>query len=71
MSDFVRVKHPLFGEYSAKRPNPAEVEILDEPAVDRNGRPLPPNPKTSAAKEAAAKKPTGGEPAKNPEEGSK
>jgi hypothetical protein len=72
VSDFVRVKHPLFGEYSTRRPT-VEVEVIDKPAVDASGRPLPAKPKTSVAtKAAASKSPTGGEPAtKNPEEGSK
>ncbi len=73
-SDFVRVKHPLFGEYSARRPDLSKVELLNKPAVDRNGKPLPAKPKTTVAALAAAKKKTpnnGGELAKNPEEGSK
>ena len=74
MSDFVRVRHPLFGEYSVRRPNLKEVEVIDKPAVDSNGRPLRAKPKTAVAAKAAEKKndPNGGEPAnKNPEEGSK
>lgn len=74
MSDFVRVRHPLFGEYSTRRPNLNEVEVIDKRAVDASGRPLPAKPKTSVTPKAAEKKndPNGGEPAnKNPEEGSK
>jgi hypothetical protein len=71
MSDFVRVKDKATGEQlSVRRPNPERFELLeDKPAVDRYGRRLPNKPKTSAAKKAV--EPTGGEPAKNPEEGSK
>ena len=72
MPEFLRVKHPLFGEYSVRRPNPHDVEIIDKPAVDSDGRPLPAKPKTTVATRAAAKKTTtGSEPAQNPEEGSK
>lgn len=73
MSEFVRVKHPIFGEYSARRPNLNEVEVIDKPAVDSNGRPLPAKPKVSVASKAKGKQnPNGGEPAtQNPEEGSK
>lgn len=73
MSEFVRVKDKLTGEeYSARRPNPAKVDILDKPAVDRYGRRLPNKPKTSvAAKVAESKTPTNGaEPATSPKEGS-
>lgn len=74
MSDFQRVKDKATGhEYSARRPDLTKVEILDKPATDRYGAPLAPEPKTSVANQAPAKKtnPNGGEPAKNPEEGSK
>lgn len=73
MSDFVRVKHPLFGEYSARRPNLNEVEIVDKPAVDANGRPLPAKPKVSIASKATEKSKTptnGAEPAATPEKDS-
>lgn len=71
MSDFVRVKDKATGEQlSVRRPNPDRFEVLEgKPAVDRFGRRLPNKPKTSPAKRAAET--TGGEPAKNPEEGSK
>lgn len=72
MTEFFRVKHPLFGEYSVRCPNPHDVEIIDKPAVDSDGRPLPAKPKTTVADMAAAKQSTtGSEPALNPEEGSK
>lgn len=83
MSDFVRVKDKSTGhEYSVRHPDPEKVDVLDKPAVDRNGRVLPavphvPEPEpadtkhqTTAAKKVAAK-PNGVEPAVNPEEGSK
>lgn len=73
MSDFVRVKDKVTGdEYSARRPNLSLVDVLDKPAVDRNGRPLPQKPKTSVAAKVAEQKKTptnGAEPAKTPEEG--
>lgn len=69
--DFKRVKHPLFGEYSARNPDPAAVEILDKPAVDRNGHPLPAKPKVSVASKAAANKNEVASPTAKPEEGSK
>lgn len=74
MFDFVRVKHPIFGEYSARRPNLDQVEVIDKPAVDAAGRPLRAKPKTSVAAKAAEKKNTptnGAESATTPEEGSK
>lgn len=74
MPEFVRVKHPIFGEFSARRPNLDEVQVLDKPAVNTSGRPLPGKPKTSVAAKAAenkSKTPTNGaEPATTPEEGS-
>lgn len=69
--DFKRVKHPLFGEYSARRPNLDEVEVIDKPAVDVNGRPLPAKPKVSVASKAAANKNEVASPTEKPEEGSK
>ena len=56
MSDFDRVKHPLFGEYRARGTKLKEVEVIDKRAVDANGRPLPAKPKTSAASKAAESK---------------
>lgn len=74
MSDFVRVKHPIFGHFSARRPDVWGGEITDEKAVDGDGKPLRAKPKTSVAVKAAEKKsktPTNGvEPATTPEEGS-
>ena len=53
MPDFVRVKDKSTGdEYSARRPDLNKVEVLDEPAVDRNGRPLTGKPKAVADKPA-------------------
>ena len=50
MLNFQRVKDKSTGdEYSARRPDLNKVEVLDEPAVDANGRPLPGKPKTVAA----------------------
>lgn len=75
MSEFKRVKHPILGEYSARRPGD-DVQVVDKPAADSYGRPLPAKPKTTVAKKAAAsaKKaettPNGGEPASDPKEGS-
>lgn len=57
MTNFVRVKDKATGhEYSVRHPNPAKVEVLDTPAVDRNGRPLPAKPKTSVTEQVAAKR---------------
>lgn len=53
MSDFVRVKHPLFGEYSTRNPNLKDVEVLNKRAVDASGRPLPAKPKVSVTTKAA------------------
>ena len=61
MSDFQRVKDKATGhEYSARRPNPEKVTVLDKDAVDLNGRPLPAKPNVSAA--ARGKKKSGSEP---------
>lgn len=74
MSEFVRVKHPVFGHFSTRKPEVWGGEVTDEPAVDVNGKPRPAKPKTSvAAKAAESKKKTstpGAEPAATPEEGS-
>lgn len=74
MSDFVRVKHPIFGHFSTRKPGVWEgAEVTDDPAVDVNGKPLPAKPRVSVAtkKAAASKSPTNGaEPATTPEEGS-
>lgn len=72
MPDFTRVKDKITGhEFSVRWPNPDQHDVLDKDAVDANGDPLPPKPKTSAATKAAEKKNGGGEPAGTPEEGSK
>ena len=72
MSEFVRVKDKATGhEYSARRPDLDKVEVLDKPAVDRNGRPLPPKYKTSVTNQAAAKQSHGGESASKSKEDSK
>lgn len=73
MSEFQRVKSKATGhEYTARRPNPDKVDVLDKRAVDAAGRPLRAKPKTSVAAKAKAKNtPTNGtEPATTPEEGS-
>ncbi len=49
MTDFLRVKDNETGhEFSARRPNPAKVTVLDKPAVDADGRPLPAKHNVSA-----------------------
>lgn len=74
MSDFVRVKHPIFGHFSTRKPGVwKDAVVTDEPAVDGNDRPLRAKPKTSVATKAAEKRKTptpGVEPAVTPEEGS-
>lgn len=81
MSDFVRVKDKTTGhEFSVRHPNLARVEVLDEPAVDNEGRSLPAkpaaptvSPETSDAVAVTekSKSPTpGAESAKKPKEGS-
>jgi hypothetical protein len=47
------------------------MKVLDKPATDVRGRPLPALPKTTVAAAAGKKKASGGEPAPKPEEGSK
>lgn len=73
MSDFVRVKHPLFGEYSTASPVVGDMQVVDKRAVDANGRPLPSKPKVSVTAKAAEKSKTptiGAEPAATPEKDS-
>jgi hypothetical protein len=74
VSDFVRVKHPIFGHFSTRKPDLWGGEVTDDPAVDANDKPLPAKPKVSVAKKAAEKKsntPTNGaESATTPKEGS-
>lgn len=54
---FVRVKDKLTGhEFSVRFADPEQHEVLDKDAVDNNGEPLPPKPKTTATAQAAAKK---------------
>lgn len=76
MADFQRVRDKNTGHEYSVRHVTDDHEVIDKRAVDHNGRPLPAKTKTSVAKKAAAKKAasssaTGGEPAENPEEGSK
>ena len=74
MSEFQRVKHPLFGEYSTRSPIVGDLQVIDKPAVYANGQPRAAKPKISVAKKATEGKtanPTNGaEPAATPEEGS-
>ena len=46
--EFVRVKHPG-GEITVTKANAERhgLEVLDKPAVDSVGQPLPPKPRTS------------------------
>lgn len=75
MSDdhpFVRVKHPIFGHFSTRKPEVWGGDVTDDPAVDGNGKPLPAKPKVSvSAKRATASKThtNGAEPATSPKEG--
>ena len=74
MSDFVGVKDKTTGhEFSVRHPNLAKVTVIDERAVDVNGRPLPATPKAPVPEPVAAKKKTthdDGEPVTTPKEGS-
>ena len=74
MSDFVRVwNKAINADYSVRHPDLTEVTVIDEPADDANGRPLPATPHAPVAATATAKKktPTNGDvPATTPEEGS-
>lgn len=73
MSEFVRVKHEVFGEFSIPEDavDPKVHTVVDKPAVDQNGDVLPAKPKTSVTTKTAKNTPTNGaEPAKTPEEGS-
>ena len=57
MSEFQRVKDKATGhEYSVRHPDLAKVKVLDEPAIDRNGHPLPAKPKMSVTEQVAAKR---------------
>lgn len=57
MPYFTRVKDKATGhEYSIRFPDPDQHEVLDKEAVDADGNPLPPKPKTSAATRAAENK---------------
>lgn len=70
MSDFQRVKDKITQhEYSVRYPDPDQHIVLDEPAVDRNGDPLPATPHTTVATEVTAKQTNGGPSAQK--EGSK
>lgn len=74
MSEFVRVKHPIFGHFTTSKPDVWGAEVTGDPAVDVNGKPLPAKPRVSVAKKASEKKSTtptnGAESATTPEEGS-
>ena len=60
MAEFVRISHPLYeASHPAKAAPPEGARIIDRPAVDAQGRPLPTKPRISigdTAKKAA--KPT-------------
>lgn len=60
MPTFVRVRDALGHTYSVQEQeyhaNPDAYDLLDEPAADRTGNPLPPEPAKKAAKTAAPKK---------------
>lgn len=71
MSDFFRVKHPVFGHFSTRKPDVWGGEVTDDDATDVNGKPLKAKPKTSVAAKAAEKKNTptpGAEPAAKSQE---
>lgn len=73
MSEFVRVKHDVFGEFSIAETSvdPDIHTVVNKPAVDQNGDVLPGKPKTSVSTKTAKKTPTNGdEPAETPKEGS-
>lgn len=57
MPEWTRVRDKSTGhEFSVARVNPKAHDVLDKPAVDRNGSPLPAKPRVSngAAKSAPA-----------------
>lgn len=70
----VRVRDNTTGHEYTTRHVTENHTVLDERAVDANGRHLPAKtadtPKSSGAKKASAKTKTDGEPVVNPEEGS-
>lgn len=57
MAEFVRISHPL---YEASHPKgvalPDGARIIDRPAVDAQGRPLPTKPRVPIAKPKTEKK---------------
>lgn len=69
MSDFVRVKHDVFGEFSIAETSvdPAIHTVIDKPAVDQNGDVLPGKPKTTVKTTAKKTTTNGDEPATTPE----
>lgn len=72
MPTFVRVRDKDTGhEYTTAHVLDKHEVLPKKRAVDVNGRPLPAKPKVSVSKKATASKKDGGEPAGNPEEGSK
>ena len=65
MAKFVRVRNKKLGREYTTALVTEDMQVLDEPALDRNGQPLPGrNIETSApAKKAAAKKAPAAKPA--------
>ena len=61
MPDYVRVKHADTGHHytvsRAKAMTDPKLRIIDAPAVDVNGRPLPPKPHQTLAEAVAPLKP--------------
>lgn len=57
MADFVRISHPLYeASHPAKAALPEGARIIDRPAVDAQGRPLPTKPRVPLAKSNTKKK---------------
>lgn len=57
--DYVRVRDTN-GEFTTSRTNAESLglEVLDKPAVDQNGRPLPAKPKVNAKSAETTKTPS-------------
>jgi hypothetical protein len=79
MAEFFRVWDArTFHQFSTSRVDPDHHEVLEEPAVDRRGRPLPPvhnvapardfKPRRKAVSEPANETQTADDPAATPEE---
>ena len=68
MPDYVRVKHAETGHHytvsRAKAMTDPKLRIIDAPAVDINGRPLPPKPHQTLAEAVDKPKPATKEAAK-------